>query len=142
MLTKPIVRPPAMRRVQHAAIALSVPIVMVLGMYIRFIVMGGEPLRAEDFAVSVGANALWFGGPHAVVCATALWKRGLAAHVVPILWCFNAFLIAFAIWVHTQYPARDAVFIWIAYIPAALLIALAYAAYRLIRSAETNPPEA
>ena len=142
MLTKPIVRPPAMRRVQHAAIALSVPIVMALGMYIRFIVIPGEPLRAEEFAVLVGVNALWFGGPHAVVCATALWKYGLAAHVVPILWCLNAFLVAFAIWVQTQYSARDGAFIWIAYIPAALVIALAYAAYRFHRSAEINPPEA
>ena len=131
-----------MHRVQHVAIALLVPIVMALQAYIRWIVIPGEPLRGEEFAVLVGVNALWFGAPHAVVCAATLWKRGLPGHVVPILWCLNVFLVEFAIWVQTQYSARDGAFIWIAYIPAALVIALAYAAYRFHRSAKINPREA
>lgn len=109
-----------------------VPIGYALWALLDVAISGDRRVTTEMVAAMFLGNALWLSVPHLLVIAVTLPIRRLRSHAVALLWLLNGYLIMFAVWVLTQFSARDAAFVWIVYVPVALVPILGYAAFRLL----------
>jgi len=116
--------------VRRLMIALLVPIGYGLVAFLKVAISSDRQINTEMFAVMFLGNALWLAVPHISVLAVTLWKQRLRSHTVSLMWLLNGYLVVFAVWTQLQFSARDAVFVWIIYVPVALVPILGYAAFQ------------
>jgi len=111
-------------------VAMLVPIGYGLWAFLDVAISSDRRVTTEMVAVMFLGNALWLSVPHLLVLAVTLSTQKLRSHAVAQLWPVNGYLLVFAVWVLTQFSARDAAFVWIVYAPVALVPILGYAAFQ------------
>ena len=117
-----------MRPTDRILIPALVPAGIVLSMLLEA-AYSGEAVTLLEYMGFFAVNALYLGAPHLLLGVLALWRQGVRRHAVPALWCLSLYLLAFHIWVTSQFAPRDAAFIWLAYLPGSLVVVLLYWAF-------------